>query len=210
MFRRCFEVTENTNLTLREFWKEHYNIVNCLKIIDMAWQSVTRRTLNSAWWKLWPDCVSKRDFEGFVSETPVVEEIVSLGKSMGLEVDDGDINDLVEEHSEELTTDELLQLQEQQHSDAVEEIGSPEEDIVAEKAISTSDIKAVLAKWQDVSEFVEKNHPEKVSTGRAAALFNDTALAHFRNILKGRKKQTSLDMFLMKRPASVESEESVQ
>ena len=48
VFRRCFDVTENTNLTLREFWKEHYNIVICLRFIDIAWQYVTRRTLNSA------------------------------------------------------------------------------------------------------------------------------------------------------------------
>uniref|UniRef100_A0A3Q0T0S5 HTH CENPB-type domain-containing protein n=1 Tax=Amphilophus citrinellus TaxID=61819 RepID=A0A3Q0T0S5_AMPCI len=47
LFRRCFEVTENTKLTLREFWKEHFNIVICLRIIDLAWQEVTRRTLNS-------------------------------------------------------------------------------------------------------------------------------------------------------------------
>lgn len=36
-----------------------------------------------------------------------MEEIVSLGKSMGMDVDDGDLNDLIEEHSEELTTEEL-------------------------------------------------------------------------------------------------------
>ncbi|XP_014790984.1 tigger transposable element-derived protein 1-like [Octopus bimaculoides] len=146
LFSLCFEVTENTSLTLREFLKKHYNIVNCLKIIDMAWQDVTRRTLNSAWRKLWPDCVSERDFEEFKFETPVVEEIASLGKSMSLEVDDEDINDLVEEYSEKLTTNELLQLQKQQYLDAVEEIGSPEEDSVAENAISARDIKAVLTK----------------------------------------------------------------
>ncbi|XP_064110427.1 tigger transposable element-derived protein 1-like [Macrobrachium nipponense] len=85
LFRHCFEVTENTNLTQREFWKDHYNIVICLRIIDLAWQGVTRRTLNSAWKKLWPDAVAERDFEGFEPETEQeeLEEIVSLGKSMG-------------------------------------------------------------------------------------------------------------------------------
>lgn len=64
---------------------------------------------------------------------------------MALEVDDRDINDLVKEHSKERTRDEL-QPQEQQHSYTVEEIGSPEGNIAAEKAISTNHIKAVLAK----------------------------------------------------------------
>ncbi|XP_007424618.1 tigger transposable element-derived protein 1-like [Python bivittatus] len=57
LFQRCFEVTEGRNFTLREFWKNHFHIMNCLKIIDKAWDGVTKRTLNSAWRKLWPDCV---------------------------------------------------------------------------------------------------------------------------------------------------------
>ncbi|XP_014775483.1 tigger transposable element-derived protein 1-like [Octopus bimaculoides] len=88
LFCRCFKVTENTNLTLHGFWKEH-NKVNCFKITYMTWQGVTRRTLNSDWRKLWFDYVSERGFDGFESETPVVEEMVSVGKFMGLEVDDG-------------------------------------------------------------------------------------------------------------------------
>ena len=207
LFRRCFEVTENTNLTLREFWRDHYNIVICLRIIDMAWQGVTTRTLTSAWKKLWPEVVSERDFEGFEPEVPVEEEIVSLGKSMGLEVDEADVNDLVEKHSEELTTEELMELQAQQHTEVLQEIGSDEEP-EAKEVLSTSEIKEMLGMWEKLSEFIEKKHPEKVATGRASALFNDTCLTHFRNILKGRKKQTSLDRFLLKRPAR-ESEESV-
>ncbi len=58
---------------------------------------------------MWPDAVSECDFEGF--EMAKLDEIVATGKSMGLEVDEGDINDLVEEHSQELTTEELQELQ---------------------------------------------------------------------------------------------------
>ncbi|GBN50728.1 Tigger transposable element-derived protein 1 [Araneus ventricosus] len=105
LFRRCFEVTENTNLTLREYWKDHFNIVVCLRMIDQAWLSVTARTLTSAWKKLWPESVAERTFEGFEPQVPVEEEIVSLGKSMGLVIDERDVNELVEEHSQELTTE---------------------------------------------------------------------------------------------------------
>ncbi|XP_068235743.1 tigger transposable element-derived protein 1-like [Palaemon carinicauda] len=38
LFKKCFNVTDNTNLAIPEFWKEHFNIVHCLKIIDDAWQ----------------------------------------------------------------------------------------------------------------------------------------------------------------------------
>ncbi|XP_014778247.1 tigger transposable element-derived protein 1-like [Octopus bimaculoides] len=97
LFRHCFEVTESTDLTLREFWKDHYNIVICLRIIDMAWQGVTKRSLTSVWKKLWPEVVSETDFERLEPEVAVVEDIISLGKSMGLDIDEGDINELIEE-----------------------------------------------------------------------------------------------------------------
>uniref|UniRef100_A0A8C8VHY4 HTH CENPB-type domain-containing protein n=1 Tax=Pelusios castaneus TaxID=367368 RepID=A0A8C8VHY4_9SAUR len=199
LFRRCFEVTESTNLTLREFWKDHYNIVICLRIIDMAWQGVTKRTLTSAWKKLWPEVVSETDFERLEPEAAVVEEIVSLGKSVGLDMDEGDINELIEEHSEELTTEELKELQTQQHTEVLQEIGDAEE---AEEVISTSEIKEMLGMWEKLSDLFQKKHPEKVATGHATALFNDTCLTHFRNILKGRTKQTTLDRFLSKTPHS--------
>ncbi|XP_051783372.1 tigger transposable element-derived protein 1-like isoform X1 [Erpetoichthys calabaricus] len=202
LFHRCFEVTDSTNLTLREFWKDHYNIVICLRIIDLAWQGVTKRTLTSAWKKLWPEVVSETDFERLEPEAAVVEEIVSLGKSMGLDMDEGDINELIEEHSEELTTEELKELETQQHKEVLQEIREVEE------VISTSEIKKMLGMWEKLSDFIQKKHPEKVATGRAMVLFNDTCLTHFRNILKGRMKQTSLDRCLSKTPAD-ESEEGV-
>ncbi|XP_030179530.1 tigger transposable element-derived protein 1-like [Lynx canadensis] len=122
LFQQCFEVTKGTNLTLREFWKNHFHIVNCLKIIDKAWDGVTKRTLCSAWRKLWPDCVLGHDLEGLAheQEAPVVDEIVSLGKTMGLEVNEDDIQELVEEHGQELTTDELMDLHREQQQKATQ------------------------------------------------------------------------------------------
>ena len=61
LFLQCFEVTESTNLTLKEFWRD-------LKLLEMAWHGVSRRTLTSVWRKLWPDAVAPRDFKGFEPE----------------------------------------------------------------------------------------------------------------------------------------------
>ncbi|XP_026576481.1 tigger transposable element-derived protein 1-like isoform X2 [Pseudonaja textilis] len=126
LFTKCFNVTEETSLTLREFWKYHFNIVHCLSLIDKAWEDVTYWTLNSAWKKLWPECVAERDFERF--EPSVVDEIVSMGNSMGLEVDSDDIEELIKDHDEELTADELVALQNEQHKVLTEEQSLGEED----------------------------------------------------------------------------------
>ncbi|GBM20232.1 hypothetical protein AVEN_216652-1 [Araneus ventricosus] len=41
---------------------------------------------------------------------PIVKEIASLAKIRGLEVDKNDIDELVEEHNQDLTTEELMKL----------------------------------------------------------------------------------------------------
>lgn len=179
MFKRCFDITEKMQLTLREFWKQHFDIVVCLKMIDMAWQEVTRHNLNAAWRKLWPDVVAPRDVDGLEVEgevEPEVDEIISLGKDMGLEVNDEDINKLIQEHKEELSTAKLKELEAMQHMVVQEEFGEYEEEAAI---IPSARIKDILGKFHEVSEFVEKNHPEKVFTSRAIAHYNDVCLSHF-------------------------------
>lgn len=75
-------LTETTTLTLGEFWKDQYNIMICLRIIDMVWQRVTKMTLTSTCKKLWPEVVSETNFERLKPKVAMVEEIVSLSKSM--------------------------------------------------------------------------------------------------------------------------------
>ena len=140
----------------------------------------------------------------------IPDEIVPLGEAIytkGLDFSEDEIDDLVEEHGEELTTEELKDLQQEQQSEVVK---AWEEETVEEeeKMIATKDMKEMLSMWEKIREFIEKNHPEKVATVRAADLFNDTCLTHFRKILKGRSKQTSLERFLIKRPLRDESDTS--
>ncbi|XP_068207441.1 tigger transposable element-derived protein 1-like [Palaemon carinicauda] len=82
---------------------------------QQAWQEVSRCTLNSAWEKLWPDADSAWDFEGFNiglagAEKEKVEDPEPVLRSKGLVVDEDNINELLEEHQEEFTTDDLKKL----------------------------------------------------------------------------------------------------
>ncbi|GIY62867.1 hypothetical protein CDAR_122691 [Caerostris darwini] len=133
---------------------------------EQAWLGVTTKTLTSAWKKLWPEAVAERIYEELEPGVSVEEEIVSLGKSMGLEVEERDVNELIEEYTQELTTEEIQELQSQRHTEVMQEIGFEESE---EEVISTSEIKEILGMWESVSQFVEK-HPEKVATGRASDL----------------------------------------
>lgn len=197
LFQRCFEVTSDTQLTLRDFWRNHFNILHCLCLIDNAWQQLTCRTLNSAWTNLWPDCVVERDFEGFETQTnEVVNDIVSLGKIMGLEVSDDDIEELVEEHSTELSTEELKLLQKEQQKRVLQEMSSEEEE--GREDVPCAFIKEMCAKWGEVKNFVEMYHPDKAVASRVSNLFNDIAMSHFRDIVKQRQKQGSIQRVLVK------------
>ncbi|KAK3568773.1 hypothetical protein QTP86_017433, partial [Hemibagrus guttatus] len=86
------------------------------------WEPSARGTLNSAWRNLYAEAVPDRDFQGFGEEPEtVVDDIVSMGKTMGLEVNDDDIEELVEEHWQELTTEEVQELQKEQQREAMED-----------------------------------------------------------------------------------------
>ncbi|PNF27366.1 hypothetical protein B7P43_G01189 [Cryptotermes secundus] len=175
LFERCFEVTEGTNLTLREFWKYHFHIVACLKVIEKVWEGDTKRTLTSAWKKLWLESIVECDFEGFeiVPVEPVVNEIVSLAKIMGLEVDNSDIDELVEEHIQELTTEELMEFHCVSQQEVVEESLSEEEQEVTAKQESSGTIGEMLKAWETVASYTEKHHPNKAVAMHATNLFND-------------------------------------
>ncbi|UYV62146.1 hypothetical protein LAZ67_1008015 [Cordylochernes scorpioides] len=163
LFRRCFEVTESTNLTLREFWKDHFNIAICLQIIDQAWLGVTTRTLTSAWKKLWPEAVAERIYEELEPGVSVEEEIVSLGKSMGLEVEERDVNELIEEHTQELTTEEIQELQSQQHTEVMQVIGfmESEEEVISTKGdpMSLAQLETLVSRLENVALRLENNVP---------------------------------------------------
>ncbi|XP_028668446.1 tigger transposable element-derived protein 1-like [Erpetoichthys calabaricus] len=192
LFRKCFDITNDTNLTLKEFWKNHFNILNCVHLIDNAWNQVTYRTMNAGWMKLWPDCVPERDFEGF--EPEIVDEIVSLGQNMGLEVDNNDVEELVEEHSNELTTEELQHLQAEQEKNLAEDMSSEGEEEGKEE-VPSSVIKEMCAKWGELQLFVEKSFPNSAVGSRSLNMFNDNVMSYYRKVLQKRQKQQTLDKF---------------
>ncbi|UYV71284.1 hypothetical protein LAZ67_8002500 [Cordylochernes scorpioides] len=170
-------------------------------IIDKAWNGVSQRTLVSAWTKLWPHIVHAYDFKGLSGEQepPIIDVIVSLGKTLGLEVNEPIIQELVEEEDQELTTNELIDLHREQHQEVKEVISSgEEEDENSLGSLPSDQIRKICKMWETVQLFVAKHHPNKPAALRATDQFNDNAMSHFREILKKRQKQQSLDQFFDK------------
>ena len=80
----------------------------------------------------------------------------------------------------------------------MEEILSAEEEKKAEESITSNEIREVCKMWETLPNSVEKHHPSKAVTVWAMNLFNNNAMSHFREILKRRPKQVSLDRLLVK------------
>ncbi|KAG7156893.1 Tigger transposable element-derived protein 1-like 190, partial [Homarus americanus] len=149
------------------------------------WKEVTVRCLCAAWRPLWPECVLQRDFEGFeeLEEEAVVHEIVALGNSMGLEVDDDDVEELVEEHSKELSTEELLELHKEENEtlkrSLTSEESGEEEDKEESRIIPAKDLKDAFFCWSKLSKLAEDYHPDVGSVQKAISVFNDNVMNYF-------------------------------
>ncbi|KAG7157342.1 Alpha-(1 3)-fucosyltransferase C-like 4 [Homarus americanus] len=179
------EMPQRRDVSLKEFWKSHFNIADAVFLITSAWKEVTVRCLCAAWRPLWPECVLQRDFEGFeeLEEEAVVHEIVSLGNSIGLEVDDDDVEELVEEHSKELSTEELLELHKEENEtlkrSLTSEESGEEEDKEESRIIPAKDLKDAFFSWSKLSKLAEDYHPDVGSVQKAISVFNDNVMNYF-------------------------------
>ena len=130
----------------------------------VAWKEVSVRCLKSAWRPLWLDAVAPRDFEAFqqLEEQPVVQEIVCLGSSTGLEMSKEDTEQLVEDHRKELSFEELVQLHNEETEALKQRIAfGDEEDDDKEKShsIPAEDIKEVFSCENKPSKIMKHYHP---------------------------------------------------
>ena len=62
--------------------------------------------------------------------------------------------------------------------------------------MTTGDIKKMLHYWEEFQSLATKWHPNKAEMDRLCALVEDKCLNHFKNILKKRAVQSTLDRFL--------------
>jgi hypothetical protein len=127
----------------------------------------------------------------------IVNEIVSLFEMIGSKMDNNDIEELVEEHRQELTTEELTELHRVSQKETERSLSGMEE-VIAELTPS-GEIKKMLKSWETVALYIEKHHPDKTVTMRAINLFSDNVVLPFHQILKHSQKQLSLDNFLIKK-----------
>ena len=97
------------SLTVTDCWKK-YDIRNCITNIEKSLSELTQGTLNACWKNLWPEAV--HNFTGFPDIMATIQTITNEAnriRGMG-DVNEEDVQELIQSHTEELTEEELSEL----------------------------------------------------------------------------------------------------
>jgi hypothetical protein len=103
-FREMLQEMDNCNMSVKEYWMS-CNILKDINNIDAAWEEVTSTCTN----KMWPQCV--HDFGGFEEVPKVANKVAAIAQELGLDnIGPDDVTELVENHSQPFTNEELEDL----------------------------------------------------------------------------------------------------
>ncbi|XP_068246736.1 tigger transposable element-derived protein 1-like [Palaemon carinicauda] len=194
-------VDSDPEMTLRSYWKS-YNIFNCVKNIDASWREVTEVNLNAVWRPLCPQFVN--DFRGFDQESinkEILSTLVGLSDKLELDLQEEDFEELLESHGEEMSNQDLMELEAQQRVEEEEEEETP----VPMKKFETKLLAEGFSLIDKAIALFEQQDPNIERCTKVANQLND-AIQCYRIIYDEKKKKTvqsSLDRFF--RPVSSKS-----
>ncbi|XP_059939309.1 tigger transposable element-derived protein 1-like isoform X2 [Mesoplodon densirostris] len=194
-FRQAVKASDESGTTLRQFWKD-YNIYKAIKNIDFAWSEVTAVTMNGVWKNLCPKFV--HDFRGFEKldeeSKEVFSNLVTLSEKLELDLQEDDFIELLAVQHEELTNEDLMELEAQRK----DEEGQEEEEVTEEpKRFTTQEMARGFSLFEEALLVFEAQDPNVERFTRVAAAVQN-AVRCYRVIYDEKKRaatQTSLDRF---------------
>ncbi|XP_066970840.1 tigger transposable element-derived protein 1-like [Macrobrachium rosenbergii] len=174
-------IERNKELTFKEFWKS-YNILEAVRNIAGAWDEVKQTNMNGAWKKLCPQFVNNFiGFEELETHESVTNSIVGISKELRLEMDADDVNELLASHEEELSEEDLIQLERQM----IEEVEAP----VPEPTLSVADgLSEAFFHLEKAMALFEAEDPNMERHTKILGEVMD-GLTFYRETLEEKKKQ---------------------
>ncbi|KAM9486515.1 tigger transposable element-derived protein 1-like [Clarias gariepinus] len=194
-FRQAVMAIDRSETSVHQFWKD-YNIYHAIKNIDFAWSEVTAVTMNGAWKSLCPQFV--RDFpdQEKVDEESncVLGDLVNLSEQLEMDLHKDDFTELLAVHNEELTNEDLMELEAQRQ----EEERLDEDDVMEEpKRFTKQEMARGFSLFEKALSVFEAQDPNvERYTKMAAAVQN--AIQCYRCIYEEKKRgtmQTSMNRF---------------
>ena len=198
-FSKAVAATESHEVTLRDFWKS-YNILHCIQNIESAWEGVTEQCMQGIWKKCLKSSVN--NFEGFDKDNSIDlihKRTVELANILNLDAEVEDIEELEEYAEGELTNEDLIELEAQQHLEEEEE---KEEERMEEvqKKFTAKGLAGVFSKVNAALLELEGMDPNVERFTKVERQMNEL-LRCYREIYEEKKKlsqQTTLTRFFSK------------
>ncbi|XP_027716076.1 tigger transposable element-derived protein 1-like [Vombatus ursinus] len=202
-FKMLIAATGGENAeTATEFWKR-VNIKMAIDIIVEAWNDVTKECLHRVWKKMLPNLIHNfEECEPSEQFKKIRASCVDLAKQIGFEeVEDEDIEEFLEPHSNDLTTEDLQQLADGQVEAEDEEDDDDDDDNESQKAtprqLDTSQLSGVLSVIEKQLQWLEDND-YNAERSRIVVHGIRTNLEPYRQLLYERRrlaKQQKLDIY---------------
>ncbi|GFW12176.1 uncharacterized protein TNCV_4936201 [Trichonephila clavipes] len=115
-----------------------------------------------------------------------MDEILTTARDLDLEVNEDDIEEFIMGHEDELMTEELQGIWNEEYQETQQNV-SPEQEEDERGPMTTSAIKYLLEKWEAVRAMVLEWHSNQAYVSRVGDLYNNNAINYFRKSLKREK-----------------------
>lgn len=140
-FSSALAAIENKKITLCSFWKS-YNILNCIRNIELAWKEVPEKCMQGIWKKCLKCFINESTlFENYNHNDDIENSIVELANNLHLDIEINDIQKLMK--YDELTNEDLIDLEAQRH---LEEKNENEEMEEIKKKFTLKGLAGVFSK----------------------------------------------------------------
>ncbi|GFU55434.1 uncharacterized protein TNCV_2550221 [Trichonephila clavipes] len=116
-------------------------------------------------------------FGGDQGYTPeIMDEILTTARDLELEVNEDDIAELIMGHEDELTTEELQEILNEEHQKTQRNLSPSEQEEGERGPMPTPSIKDLLKKWADARAMVLEWHPNQADVSRVGDLYKNNAI----------------------------------
>lgn len=201
-FSKALTATENDEVTLRDFWKS-YNILNCITNIELAWKEVTEKCMKGIWKTCLKHFINESTlFENDKLNYDIQHSIVELANNLHLDIERNDIQELIKYDEGELTNEDLIELEAQQHLEEKNESVEMEE---IKKKFTLHGLAGVFSKINAALLELEAMDHNVERFKKVERQINEV-LRCYREIYEEKKKsikQSTLDVFFSKAPSSL-------
>ncbi|CAM2107084.1 unnamed protein product [Caretta caretta] len=144
--------------------------------LDVSWKEVTLQCMNGVWRRAWPDAV--HSFVGFDGIPALEQEIMKLAKDVCFkEVEEEEVQELLESHTEQLTNEKLIELDQQR---IFKESKDNDDNDVGQEArsLTTKNLSCFFGLLDEMTEIIQSGDPFRERFAKISRALSDVVACY--------------------------------